>query len=132
MVLVKDVLHDTDDTALLHNIPMEECNTVLSLITVLHCLQSNLNTTPDGYGTSSSAGQSTGSTHRAAELEPFIQEQCSDAMQTIALQLDSHLQNLGQPEMDLEGAKLVEQALLLGKLILHVCSTLDLASNSAN
>ena len=100
--------------------PIPECNTV-SLLIVLCCLQSNLNTTQDGYSASSSAEQNTCSTHRAAELEPFIQEQCSDAMQSIALQLDTHLQRLGQPEMDLDGAKLVEQALLIGKPI-PVCA----------
>ena len=44
-----------------------------------------------------------------------MQRQCSDAVDSMALQLESQLQLLGEPAMDLEGATLVEQALLLGE-----------------
>lgn len=70
------------------------------------------------------SGDQLGSRHRAAELEPFIQEQCSEAVQSMAEQLHSQLQHLGQPAMDLQGAQLVEQALLLGGLPVSDCSSL--------
>lgn len=51
---------------------------------------------------------------RSAQLQPFIQQQCSAAVQSLAQELGAQLKHLGQPGMDLEGARLVEQALLLG------------------
>ena len=68
----------------------------------------------DDYSHSSSSGDQRGSSHRAALLQPFIQEQCSEALQAVAEQLQAQLQQLGQPVLDLQGAHLVEQALLLG------------------
>ena len=70
----------------------------------------------DPYVHGGSSGDQVGSSHRAAELEPFIQEQCFEAVQSVAEQLHTQLHHLGQPAMDLQGAQLVEQALLLGKL----------------
>lgn len=70
----------------------------------------------DEYSGSSSTQNERGSSplHRAGELQPFIQEQCFEAVQAMAEQLQAALQQLGQPAMDLQGAHLVEQALLLG------------------
>ena len=64
---------------------------------------------------SSSGHHDNRSSDRSADLEPFIQNQCSDAVHGMALQLDSQLQLLREPAMDLSGATLVEQALLLGE-----------------
>ena len=80
-------------------------------LTQQNCLQSSSNAERVQLGASS------GGHSRAAELEPFIQEQCSDAVQSMAQQLDAQLQGLGQPGMDLDGAKLVEQALLIGSSV---------------
>ena len=74
------------------------------------------------YDHDGSSGDQVSSSHRAAELEPFIQEQCSEAVQGMAEQLHTHLHHLGQPAMDLQGAQLVEQALLLGRLPVSACS----------
>ena len=70
----------------------------------------------DEYSGNSSSGDQRGSSplHRAGQLQPFIQEQCAEAVQVIAEQLQAQLHQLGQPAMDLPGAQLVEQALLLG------------------
>ena len=73
---------------------------------------------------SGSSGDQGGSSHRAAELEPFIQEQCSEAVHSMAEQLGTQLQQLGQPAMDLQGAQLVEQALLLGRLLMYIACLL--------
>ncbi|KAL3140348.1 hypothetical protein ABBQ38_004612 [Trebouxia sp. C0009 RCD-2024] len=80
--------------------------------------QNSNNDTMDEYSGSSSTQNERGSSplHRAGELQPFIQEQCFEAVQAMAEQLQAALQQLGQPAMDLQGAHLVEQALLLGRL----------------
>ena len=91
---------------------------------MLSCfLQNNSPAAKNDYVHDSSSGDQVGSSQRAAELEPFIQEQCSEAVQSIAEQLHTQLQHLGQPAMDLQGAQLVEQALLLGGLPLSACSS---------
>lgn len=77
-------------------------------------LQNNTPAAMNIYSLDSSPGDQASSNRRAAELEPFIQEQCSEAVQSMAQQLHTQLQHLGQPAMNLQGAQLVEQALLLG------------------
>lgn len=88
----------------------------LTLCTFLCFLQNSTNDTTDDYSGSSSSQDYRGLSplHRAGELQPFIQEQCSEAVQAMAEQLQAQLLQLGQPAMDLQGAQLVEQALLLG------------------
>ena len=83
-------------------------------------MQSKVPAARGDYSTSSQSYQQDSSSHRATQLEPFIQEQCSDAVQSMAQELDIQLQHLGQPGMDLDGAKLVEQALLLGVQTHHL------------
>lgn len=63
-----------------------------------------------------SAGQSAGAglPGRAQELRPFIQQQCNQAVRDMAAALSQQLHEMGEPSMDLEGGKLVEQALLIG------------------
>ena len=51
---------------------------------------------------------------RAEELQGFIQQQCAAAVRGMAEALEQQLQQLGEAGMDVEGAKLVEQALLIG------------------
>ncbi len=68
----------------------------------------------DDYTSSSPSFRQDNTNQRALQLQPFIQQQCSAAVQSMGQQLDAQLKQLGQPGMDLDGAKLVEQALLLG------------------
>lgn len=77
-------------------------------------LQNNSPAATDEYSHDSSSGDQASSSGRAAVLERFIQEQCSEAVQQMADQLHTQLVQLGQPAMNLQGAQLVEQALLLG------------------
>ncbi|KAL0023565.1 hypothetical protein WJX77_002562 [Trebouxia sp. C0004] len=70
----------------------------------------------DDYISSSPTFRQENTNQRALQLQPFIQQQCSDAVQSMGQELDTQLKQLGQPGMDLDGAKLVEQALLLGRL----------------
>lgn len=94
------------------------------------CLQNNSPAAVNDYLHDGSPGDQVGSGHRAAQLEPFIQEQCSGAVQSMVEQVHSQLQHLGQPAMDLQGAQLVEQALLLGRLPLCLIASLSLALSS--
>lgn len=68
----------------------------------------------DDYMGSSPTFRQEDTNRRSAQLQPFIQQQCSGAVQSLAQELSAQLKHLGQPGMDLEGARLVEQALLLG------------------
>jgi len=68
----------------------------------------------DDYTSSSPSFRQENTSQRALQLQPFIQQQCSAAVQSMGQELDAQLKHLGQPGMDLDGAKLVEQALLLG------------------
>lgn len=67
-------------------------------------------------GSSSHTGKQAESPARAKQLQPFIQDQCDEAVRSMAAMLREHLQRIGEPSMDLDGAKLVEQALLIGGL----------------
>ncbi len=68
----------------------------------------------DDYISNSPSFRHENTNQRALQLQPFIQQQCSAAVQGMGQELDAQLRQLGQPGMDLDGAKLVEQALLLG------------------
>ncbi|KAL0025084.1 hypothetical protein WJX79_007064 [Trebouxia sp. C0005] len=70
----------------------------------------------DDYMSNSPSFRHENTNQRASQLQPFIQQQCSAAVQSMGQELDAQLKQLGQPGMDLDGAKLVEQALLLGRL----------------
>ena len=68
----------------------------------------------DDYTSNSPSFRQESTNQRALQLQPFIQQQCSAAVQSMGQELDAQLKQLGQPGMDMDGAKLVEQALLLG------------------
>lgn len=68
----------------------------------------------DDYTSNSPSFCQESTNQRALQLQPFIQQQCSAAVKSMGQELDAQLKQLGQPGMDLDGAKLVEQALLLG------------------
>ena len=80
---------------------------------MLHA-QGKASTARDDYISSSPSFRQENTNQRASQLQPFIQQQCSAAVQSMGQELDAQLKQLGQPGMDLDGAKLVEQALLLG------------------
>ena len=80
---------------------------------VLHT-QGKASAVRDDYISSSPSFRQENTNQRALQLQPFIQQQCSAAVQRMGQELDAQLKQLGQPGMDLDGAKLVEQALLLG------------------
>ena len=80
---------------------------------MLHA-QGKASTARDDYISSSPSFRQENTNQRASQLQPFIQQQCSAAVQSMGQELDAQLKQLGQPGMDLGGAKLVEQALLLG------------------
>ena len=80
---------------------------------MLH-VQGKASAARDDYISSSPSFRQENTNQRALQLQPFIQQQCSATVQSMGQELDAQLKRLGQPGMDLDGAKLVEQALLLG------------------
>ena len=83
-----------------------------------HVLQKDSTSAFDNRSSiSSQTGAGAGQSARADQLRPFIQERCDQAVRSMGALLKTHLQQIGDPSMDLDGAKLVEQALLIGQLL---------------
>ena len=63
---------------------------------------------------------------RAEQRLGFIQQHCASAVRGMAEDVEHHLLQLGQAGMDIEGAKLIEQALLIG--IVEACRIILLSA----
>lgn len=116
MELESNSLLSGEDTVLQQHLHDMGQHRITVLRQVQHMLQKDSTSAFDSRSsTSSQTGAGAGQSARADQLRPFIQERCDQAVRSMAALLKDHLQQIGEPSMDLDGAKLVEQALLIGQ-----------------
>ena len=99
----------------LHNIGQHKSSLPRQAQHVLQKDSTSAFDTRSSISSQTGAGPGAGQSARADQLRPFIQERCDQAVRSMAALLKTHLQQIGEPSMDLDGAKLVEQALLIGQ-----------------